>query len=265
MRSEIAYIKNEALDLPIDSTKSVLCCFCDDDEGKLSITRLQEGLLYNCFRAKCSGKGFIGSLPSDLLEKRKKNRFTPKPFDKPTNQIDGDWLTWLCQKYRLRATTIAEQGWKLLATGTRGLVMPLFNGHGYQYGHTTKHWQAGKKAIHYLTTETCMNHYAQPLRGGSVAVLVEDVISAAKVNQIGYVQGVALLGTTLNEAKVKDLLKWGYNNVIIALDPDAVTTALKMKKEFGLFFRTCKVVMLPDDPKDMDNDELEKALGEDDT
>src|SRR5687768_16257684 len=64
-------IELEALGLDIDeSIGNLLCPFCQggsSGEHKFSITRIDTGLLYNCYRAGCSdGRGFIATR-GDLL------------------------------------------------------------------------------------------------------------------------------------------------------------------------------------------------------
>lgn len=63
---------------------------------------------------------------------------------------------------------------------------------------------------------------------GTVAVVVEDCISAAVVETLGGV-GFALLGTTLLEEQ-KEML-CSYNKVIVALDPDARAKTLQYTRE----------------------------------
>ena len=59
---------------------------------------------------------------------------------------------------------------------------------------------------------------------------------------------------------VKDLLRHGYNNVVLALDPDALFKAIELKKKWGLFFNTFRVASLTKDPKDLPHDTLFEEL-----
>ena len=90
---------------------------------------------------------------------------------------------------------------------------------------------------------------------GSVAVVVEDCISAYVVANYGYV-GVALLGTSLSDKHKEFLLH--YKKVIIALDPDALKKNLQIAKELRNWVAEVKVLRLTDDLKyrrtiDIDN------------
>ena len=55
---------------------------------------------------------------------------------------------------------------------------------------------------------------------GSVAVVVEDCVSAAVVGNVKGFVGVALLGTTLLEEHKQYLTR--FSTVFVALDPDAI-------------------------------------------
>jgi hypothetical protein len=180
----------------------------------------------------------------------------------PTVQpgIEDSMKLW--DLYGLESKTLTMNGVKKIF-GKKGFVFPLFNGAGYCYGNTTKYYDSDFKACHYLETDTPKLHYPLLIKGCPTAVLVEDVLSAMRINQDTVYQGVALLGTDLNDEKVADLLKYGYSNVIIALDPDAHAKGIGYAKKYGLFFRSCKAVCLPHDPKDCFITDLETHLYED--
>tara|TARA_E500000318_G_C3538078_1_gene203483 strand:+ start:170 stop:973 length:804 start_codon:yes stop_codon:yes gene_type:complete len=78
-----------------------------------------------------------------------------------------------------------------------------------------------------------------------VAVLVEDCVSAEACFNAGYT-GIALLGTSLHESRIKDLI--GYKEIIIALDNDASIKSLKIKSVLDDYVN-CRVVLLEDDLK----------------
>tara|TARA_R110000868_G_scaffold61189_15_gene186100 strand:- start:1485 stop:2051 length:567 start_codon:yes stop_codon:yes gene_type:complete len=91
---------------------------------------------------------------------------------------------------------------------------------------------------------------------GSVAVVVEDAISAAVCASEGYV-GVALLGTNLMEGHALALNQ--YDKVIVALDPDASMKSLAHVKELRRHIRKAVALKLDDDIKyrlDVDLDKL---------
>lgn len=97
---------------------------------------------------------------------------------------------------------------------------------------------------------------------GSVAVVVEDAISASVCASEGYV-GVALLGTNLMESHALALLK--YDKVIVALDPDASMKSLAHVKELRRHIRKAVALKLDDDIKyrlDVDLNKLRSMANE---
>lgn len=254
--SEIQYIKNEAISLGVGETATVECCFCG--KPKLSITRKDDAILYNCWSASCPNKGVIGSMPSELIT-RGANKFKSRPYRAPTHTLDYERYEILHKRYWITRSTALLNSIRSISDG--GILMPLFDGRGDTYGNTTKYWNRGKKAMHWIERESPMNHYAYPRKNRQTAVLVEDALSAMRVSQdCEHWQGIALLGTDLNDGKIKDILSNGYNSVIIALDPDAHAKGIKYVQRYQLFFNRFEAVCLPADPKDLYPTALKEML-----
>jgi hypothetical protein len=96
----------------------------------------------------------------------------------------------------------------------------------------------------------------------SVAVVVEDCISAAVVDTIGGT-GFALLGTALLDEH-KDML-YKYATVVVALDPDAMSKTLLFTRELRASGINAKALNLQDDIKyrtQEDIDKLKQIIGE---
>ena len=65
---------------------------------------------------------------------------------------------------------------------------------------------------------------------------------------------MALLGTHLNADQVNELSEL-YNKAIIALDPDAIRTAMDLKNKYNALFPFgIDVCYLKEDPKDYNSD-----------
>ena len=257
--NHLEYIKMEAIALDVGQTTEVECCFCGSADKKLSITRKEDGIVYNCWRASCSGRGFIGSMHS-ACNKGEIKQFIPKYFINATGLPSDKMLNRLYQRYTLKESTLTANGVK--EAGGEVLVMPLFSSYGERFGVTTKQWNGGKKAMHFIEKKAPMIHYTVTTLYGPKVVLVEDVLSAMRVTQLGTEWvGVALLGTDMNDEKVRDLKVYGAKGIIIALDPDATGKAYKIKKKYGLFFNSFKVAVMRDDPKDITPEELRTDLG----
>ena len=81
---------------------------------------------------------------------------------------------------------------------------------------------------------------------GSVAVVVEDCVSAAAVGNDKYT-GVALLGTSLSDGHRSFLSR--FRTAIVALDPDALKKTLRIAKELRGHVDNVKVLKLHNDLK----------------
>jgi len=81
----------------------------------------------------------------------------------------------------------------------------------------------------------------------SVAVLVEDAISAAVIGSSIQCTGVALLGTSLQDTHKKTLTE--YSKLIVALDPDAMPKTLNIAQELRSIHTQVSVLRLRDDLK----------------
>lgn len=86
-------------------------------------------------------------------------------------------------------------------------------------------------------------------------VLVEDVVSALKVGQV--TDSIALLGTNLKEKYIKYISK--YKKVVVALDEDATTSALKIYDSLKLY-TNCTILPLTKDLKYYTIAEITKKL-----
>ena len=90
---------------------------------------------------------------------------------------------------------------------------------------------------------------------GSIAIVVEDCISAGVIGSDVYV-GVAVLGTSLLDSHKTFLSQ--FSTAIIALDPDALPKSFAFAKELRSHVKDVKILKLKDDLKyrkqeDIDN------------
>lgn len=90
-------------------------------------------------------------------------------------------------------------------------------------------------------------------------IVVEDQISALKVLQSGLTS-VALMGNTLNAAKVREIAGLRPDEVVIALDADATSEAVALARTWGLAFPKTRVAILEKDLKDTDNEDIAYVL-----
>ncbi len=90
---------------------------------------------------------------------------------------------------------------------------------------------------------------------GSIAIVVEDCISAVVVGNDVYV-GVAVLGTSLSSSHRQYLSQ--FSTAVIALDPDALSKTLSMAKELRGYVDDVRVLRLTDDLKYRREEDIEQ-------
>lgn len=245
-------ISLEASSLEQGESTQIYCPYCDNQapySKSMSLTRIDTGALFYCFRPVCGAKGFIPIKGTPIRSRNvKRDSINPyKEYRYPlTPVVDSD--SWF------------NQG--VMVNEDRGTIaFPVYSIHGEQFGWVDRSFSGRvPKAINYLNPEFPKIHF--PLRKGIYSekslVLVEDIPSSIAVND--YAQCAALLGTTLSK-DVLELLIDHFKKIYIALDNDATAKAIRMKRELRTLFDV-NVIMLPKDPKDMDEQELELFFGD---
>lgn len=264
---------------PGTTAQNAICPVCEGGRSKersFSVTRQRDGRLsFNCFRASCTVNGGhlddygnAAALPTQKLGKEYKLRpYTGEKYplcfedlqffeerfniyehvaDKHISLTEhGDYLfDVIGQDYALNGYVIRRPVWS-------GEPQPPREGKGY-----------GVKAL------TMMHAEAEPIAfyrgfdynwGGSrlrhqmdhstPLVIVEDQVSAMRLLSSGY-KAVALLGTTLNLSRVREIQRES-KRVILALDEDATAKAFKLAQQWGPAFDYFRVAILDMDIKDM--------------
>jgi len=257
-------LKEAALSLEVGDSLNTLCPFCRvPHEMKMSLTRIDEGLLYNCYRASCGARGFISSVPGSILlngeGRKKKKQFVPREFSGELELLPKEILEELSTKYTLTEEELHEQGFRY-DRKYNSLYMPCFTARGEVFGGITKklnfRGKAGTKSLTFFTKRTTGLHYPLTERKGQIA-LVEDVLSAIRC--LRYSRTVALLGTHLNNERIRELREH-TDSIVVLLDPDATDKAFRYKKKFGFYFKKFEVRSLEADPKDLPEEELKKCL-----
>lgn len=227
---------------------------CPECNGKrtFTITNNMGSIVWNCYKAGCTVSGGRRvHLSSDDIRKSlgktvSETESIPK-FDKPEWLVrDSDKIAPYCEEWGLDA----EELGLLYDVKEHRVVFPVMhNGHtvdatGRSLGKRLPKWKRyGKNVLPYA------HGY------GSVAVVVEDCVSAAVIGSHVYV-GVAVLGTSLSLGHKQYLSQ--FSTAIVALDPDALPKTLQFAKELRGCVDTVKVLRLEDDlkyrlPSDMAN------------
>lgn len=232
-------------------------------EKSFSVTRTDDGFMYNCYRASCDMAGFVPEKPK--LEqvsagkphiKPKKTKEIYKTFDKCTFYLTVDQYAFFQSKFNLTVTDIQASGVKYCAA-SMSYIFPIFNRHGLQVGVVDRAFNGRTpKALTILEGPTVKLYFPKQKEWSSTdpVVVVEDVISAIRVSK--YKPCVALLGCSMSEEAATVLRKL-TNRLVIALDNDATSAALKLSKQYKWMFDDIIVQHLSKDPKDMSDKALE--------
>jgi len=234
------YVKQ--LNVENGDTRRLNCPVCNSYKT-FSVTNNMGSLLWNCYKASCSVRGSTRvHLSVDEIRdiQNKKNSQVVSNFELPEyvvshngrSEID-DW----CNKWGLDPQTldlfydvkehrvvfpIVENGRVVDATGRSILnKLPKWK----RYGSSDLPFSFG-----------C----------GSIAIVVEDCISAGVIGSDVYV-GVAVLGTSLLDSHKTFLSQ--FSTAIIALDPDALPKSFAFAKELRSHVKDVKILRLKDDLK----------------
>ncbi len=245
MTSITDQLQLELMGMEDGETKPLPCPFCNaTHEDKLYLTRSSEGSgLYQCKRASCGAAGALGEHTGDI--RKIPPSFTPKLFTRSLTPLRTEHKDYLNKYYQI--------------TNTRGirydkahdlLAFDLQTAKGTSWGIQTKReWNRSEKyakSCLYAERNVPKLHFEHPMGRGTCAV-VEDWLSARKLAPI--IPTVALLGTHLTEESALEIRKY-YDNLLLALDYDAVDKARKLRETWKGVFHSIDVVLLKADVKD---------------
>ena len=242
------------LQLDVGQTKRMNCPNCNGYKT-FTVTNEMGNLIWNCYKASCgvSGANKVGLTSSDMkmllsntYQKDNTNvTFTFPEYVVPMGNHHDKLKSWLDQwdiepvdiHYDVREDRavfpVVHNGAIVDATG-RALTkrLPKWK----RYGKSTYPYTHGK---------------------GSVAVIVEDCVSAVCVSEISErFTGVAIMGTNLSEP-CKHYLK-RYKYVVIALDPDVLPKTISMARELSTYVDHVRPLRLSDDLKYRNEEDINK-------
>ena len=258
------------LNIPVGHTIQQQCPECGKSEG-FYITRKEYGqYAYICHRVTCDLKpGYVTTYSmADLYagrnyEQEREERFRLAAL-RPARRFEGDTFSLEEEDSEYFRDKIGYVPKDIRKTTDGRFRIPLKDPIGRVRGYDLRvPWKdcpsrhfceyTGKNKsdlyIHEQGPSLSWNTYEYGDDQAQV-VLVEDVLSTLRL-QYEEVRGVALLGTTLNQAKVREIGREGYANVIIALDADATDKAFEMAQRWCLAFEHCRVAVLDQDIKDL--------------
>lgn len=249
-----------------------------DKDAALSVKRVYNGWLYKCHR--CQAEGFISDKqksPRDTLsmiealrsKPIKAKRFATLPYDyvplinaRDRMDVPVAAYHWLWQ-YDLRSSDLIkhEIGY---SKAYRRVIIPVKRpGHtqllgwiGRELDFDDKEKRKEAKVPKYLTYKSqLVKRLYFMIRGGvdDIVVLVEDVISAIKINKFTDLSTIALLGTYMDEEVLKQLQG---KKVYVWLDGDAFQKAVSYVERLSQLGVEARVVHTLKDPKDHREDQI---------
>ena len=285
MSSSVA--KREAMlvaaHLPIGSTARVTCPVCNGGgtgEISFTVTRLPHEVRWHCHRASCpDASGERGLAGMFLPDTPAGNTPELREYTGEARPLESKDRRYFWERFELLPATLINN---IFVTGRDEYVMPYRSPLGRTRGYVVRQptWKGEPQPVRHgrpdspnMPKTLKFRHTLEPALAWYVAtadvrgdgdpdtvVIVEDTISAMKVAQ-ECCTAVALLGTGLNEEKVRDIAQRRPKQVIIALDPDATGQAFRHARKWGMAFEKCRVALLERDPKDTPLDEIPEALG----
>ena len=230
--------------------KVITCPFCYMDK-KLSISKIDGTLMWNCFRASCEGKGiYTGDRTIEYVKNRLNNIKADKPTGKPlpaiTTSISNhqpalDYLESVnsleAYNHQLIKIRYAPSENRVIFYYANGAVGRLLSGFG-------------PKWITYGSIDSGV-----VVGTGNKVVMVEDIPSACSVSRINGLVGLALLGTKLSYNITKTLKK--YQKRYLVLDRDASLHALTQARKHGYNIHVC---LTKSDLKVLSTNQIKKVL-----
>lgn len=255
------------------SFTGLVCPFCGGGNSKdrsLSVTRIEIGILYNCFRASCkrAGMQITTDAPQVSFTENKLNVKSPQRSRVYTGQLvdlPDEVRAYLNTKYQLTNGHI-QRGRVQWAPDFdtpewHGRVwFPTFTADGSTSGGIARSIDGAKpKTLTYLRDGELMLSWLTNAKGPNVCVLCEDAISGLRLSKM--VTALPLLGTSLSIEKAKAIASRRFDAVYLCLDPDAIAVSIDAIVQFQSIL-PLQVVMPPNDPKDLTEAELLEFLME---
>lgn len=216
------------------------CPFCKANEKSFVITRVNGGLLYNCFRVSCNQSGFVPTRGEYKANNPK--LWTPNPYTKPyTRNFPLDISLYLQNKYYLNSI---PSYWKWNSDDNE-LIMGLYDKVSTLWGYQAKKlWpkQDQEKVETYANINFKPRMHFTFYDNNTTAkyFVVEDPISAERIKQNGY-RAIALLGTIFNDVKVVHLHNIGIKNLVFCLDKDAWAKVIEFKRKYKSIFSSIQI------------------------
>lgn len=262
-------LRHFAATLENGATERTECPWCgggQDHERAFAVTRTSEAeALYKCHRATCGRQGRLAVWGFKLQQISDNSTetgklFTPRLYTSDTLELGDEWIAELLDLYEIRREEADWVGWRVEAN-SGNLIVPIRSPIGVVRGVEVRRSKVQVPIIPCPKTEP-YKFLDEPWMGWyrgintGPAVLLEDPISSLKVSrhfQVGCLHGshlsLEMLLEALNIVGVKQEL-------ILALDKDATTKAIKFIAEYRFLAPNFRAVPLQRDMKYLSDSEI---------
>lgn len=244
-----------AAEIPEGTSSRVKCPMCyggNDNEKSLSVTHEAGRILYQCFRDSCRLKGAVilrggGHRPEAAVSVERGYEYTGETVN--PSELDYEYFK---EKYDLDPEDFPHGVRRCL--DDQRFLLPIRGPWGSMRGYVARSLFLTPKALNYVyRLREPFIGWVQPMifhnANNRIQVLVEDWFSAVKVAKAGY-WATSLNGTGISWAAAVEIAKECEDGeVVLALDPGALKTAMRHYTMYKGMWEKCRVVSLKRDLK----------------
>lgn len=258
----------EYSDVPEGTTLSSMDCpSCMggvNNERSLSVGNADGLLWWRCHRSSCEFKG--GHRLGYATEQRGQPKKKGKVRTYTRTALPEDVALMLAERLSVDVETFAEQRWSYtpdFGGHGRRVIIPIRDPHGRMRGHVYRsYWGDSPKAFtDYMEDRGTGIAWCRATAFGKTLVIVEDLPSAYRLMCAGM-DAVALLGTTVDNARINEMKQAGFTKLVLSLDQDATEKAIAMVLALNAV-GVLTVKPLEDvDIKDMTPEKFSEYIGE---
>jgi len=272
MSNEYVQLRHAAAELESGTTSRIECPFCNggsDRETSFAITRTSDAeALYKCHRASCGKAGRLAVWGFRLRQisdnsTTKGKSFTPRLYTRETRELGEGWTSELLDRYDIKCDESAWAGWRE-ESYSKLLVCPVRSPLGVVRGYETRrskvqvHNVSSPKTEPYRILDEPWLGWYRRIATGPV-IVIEDPISSLKVSR--HFQVACLHGSHINLDMLIEIISLiGNDEIILALDRDATSKALKFVVEWRFLAPNFRCVPLSKDLKYSNDSEIREIL-----
>lgn len=241
-----------------ESSRGFTCPNCKKAGNDFSVSRIAAGIIYHCFRASC---GFSGFIPSENTCPKSNKQNKIKTFTHDLSPLTEEHKDFFYKKYNLLEETLNYFNFSW-SKELKRVCIPVIGIQGYNIGYTCRYYpelnnniDIKPKVLHYPSNRP-FAFYNIEYWISKTLYIVEDPISSIKL-WTNNKNSVALLGSHFSKDVALSLREY---NIIVCLDRDATSTAIKYTKQYALLFPRIEARILTKDIKDMQDKELKEMI-----